>query len=192
MTSPSARRTPVAKTQRIRAEIMHMRVARAAVRLELEMVVLNIREAVAHLGLAGADGLRPDDFPRALDLTSPGHGGKFRRDDQFRPERAGAHFRSREVQVIFLFEHVVGKFIAQRQAHAPRPPVRPDNVAARDFRLLAAVLGVGRHEQRFAMRAQNRPIALVKPFRRGADCPRRGLALFDSKLKHFHAVRRRL
>ncbi len=52
----------VSKTKAIRTEEVDVNVARVAMLLELEMMVLNIAKAVAHLGFTGTDFSRPDNL----------------------------------------------------------------------------------------------------------------------------------
>jgi hypothetical protein len=55
----------VAEAEAIRAEKMHVNVSRAAVLLEFEMMMLEVLQAVAHFGFAGANRFRPDGLLRA-------------------------------------------------------------------------------------------------------------------------------
>ena len=60
-----------------------------------------------------------------------------------------------------------------------------DDIYAGDLRLFAAVLRVRRHDQRFAVRAQDGAGAFVKPFRRGADLSRRRASAFEPQRNIF-------
>src|SRR5689334_18428743 len=94
----------IAEAQRARAEVMHMHVARAAMRLELEMMVFDVLPAVAHLSFAAANVLRPNYFSGALDGDFAGHGLKIGINYEFRAKRAGADFRAGQVQVILFLK----------------------------------------------------------------------------------------
>ena len=156
--------------------------------LELKMVMLNIGKAVAHLPFAGRNLMGPQNFSRALDFYHAGNRLKFRVNDQFRAERTVAEFGAGQVEIISLFKLMVGELVSNRQADAQRRSVRTDEIDARDFRLLATVFGICRHNERFPVRAQHRAVALVDPFRRDADLARCGAPAFDTPLEDFHAV----
>ena len=81
----------------MRSEVVDMHVAGPPVRVEFEMMMLDIREAVAHLYLAGMDLFRPKQFAAALDGYLARDGLKFRIDHEFRAERAVANFRAGEI-----------------------------------------------------------------------------------------------
>jgi hypothetical protein len=55
------------EAQCARAEVMDMHVAGPAMRLELEVVMLEVLQAVAHCGIAGANFLRPEFTSITLD-----------------------------------------------------------------------------------------------------------------------------
>ena len=71
MTSPSCELDTIAEAQ-MRAEKMHVHIARPAMQFELEMMMLEIAQAVGHFFLAGGDLLRPElDASRAECSRSP-------------------------------------------------------------------------------------------------------------------------
>src|ERR1017187_2566370 len=79
-----------AEAESIGAEEMHVDIARTAVRLELEMMMLQVRRAVAHHGFPGMDLFGPDGPAVALDFHFPRHQAEIRIDHQFRADGARA------------------------------------------------------------------------------------------------------
>ena len=69
---------------------MDVRVARAAVAGIFEMMVLQIRECVRHVLLAGENLLGPDHFAAALDPHGARDVIETGIDEQFRADRASA------------------------------------------------------------------------------------------------------
>ena len=163
-----------AEAEAIGAEEMDVDVAGAAMRFELEMVMLDVAQAVAHFGFAGTDFFVPERFAGALDGDFTGDGIELGVKDDFRAEGTGAQFRACQIQIILFFEYVVGKFVAAGHADAVRVAVGVDDVDSGDFGFFAAIFGVGGNFQRLIVRAQNCAAAFVKPFRRRADLPRLG------------------
>ena len=83
---------PVAETQAVGPEEMNVNVSRAAMSFIFEMMMFNVRQAVTHLILSGAECFRPEQVAGALDLYLHRHGLEVRVHDEFRSERAGAKF----------------------------------------------------------------------------------------------------
>src|SRR6266540_1321280 len=94
----------VAEAQAACAEIMNVEIAGVAMRFEFEMMMLDVLQAVAHLGFAGADVLRPNDFAASFDGRFSRNRLELRIDHQLWAQRAGAYLRAGEIQVILLFE----------------------------------------------------------------------------------------
>jgi len=82
----------IAKTETIRTKEVHMNIARSAVGLKLEMMVFDISEAMAHLGLARPKRLAPLDLAVALDRRADRDRLKLWIDAQFGPQRTVAQF----------------------------------------------------------------------------------------------------
>ena len=57
---------PSAETQAIRSEEMNVDVARAAMRFKFEMMMLDVRQAVAHFSFAAAERFRPQHIRRRV------------------------------------------------------------------------------------------------------------------------------
>src|ERR1051326_959870 len=87
---------------------------------------------------------------------------------------------------------MIGELVARGHADAPRRARRVDEIDAGDLGLFAAVFGVRRNLQRFAVRTQRRTAAFVKPFGSGPDGAGRRTSSFDSPAIHAHAVGGRL
>jgi hypothetical protein len=64
----------------------------ATVRLEFEMVVLDVGQAVAHPGFAGGDGPGPEHPAGALDRHRAGNTRKIRVDHKFGTEGTRTDF----------------------------------------------------------------------------------------------------
>jgi len=62
----------VAKTETVCSKEVDMNLSRPAVPFKLEMMVLNILQAVTHFGFSSAKGLAPKDIPIPFDRR--GHG----------------------------------------------------------------------------------------------------------------------
>src|ERR1700730_7636031 len=162
----------IAETQAVRAVKMDVQIAGAAMGPELEMVMLDVGEAVAHFCGSGGDLALPDDALTTLDRHAAWHRMKIRVQHNLRAQRRSAKFGTREIQVISLFELVIGEFVSSGHADAAGLACGIDQIDSRYFGFLAAVFGVGRHDERLAVGAQNRAGAFVKPFRRRADATR--------------------
>ena len=94
----------------------------------------------------------------------------------------------REIEVVPPLHHVVGIFVAEREADAQHLAVVADDVEAGDLALLAAVLRVARKLDRLLRRDQPGAVALVGPFRLHADRAGGRLAALDAELEHLHGV----
>src|SRR5450432_962918 len=97
----------VSKAEGVGAEKMHVHIARPAVGFEFKVVVLQVRQAVAHHSLAGLDRLPPQHLTRAFDRHLARHVLEIRVHHQLRTDGAGAQLRCRQVQVVPLLELVV-------------------------------------------------------------------------------------
>ena len=100
------------ETQTIGSEEVDVGISGAAMLGILEMMVLQIFDAVTHVGIPRFDRLGPDDFSLtfdgnlALDVIQP------LSNDQFRSQGALPEFGMGQVEVIHFFHHVIGKFVA--------------------------------------------------------------------------------
>src|SRR5579863_9683713 len=159
-----------------------------AVRIEFEVVMLDIPQAVAHFRLARANLLPPQHARIALDHHLARHRLKIRVEHELGPDRTGANLRTRQVQIILLLELMIGKLVSGGHAHAPRHSRRIRKIDAGDFALFAAIFRVRGSFQGFAMRAQDRTRSFIEPFRRCANLPGRWAPSLDSPAKHLHAV----
>ena len=74
----------------MRPEEMPVDIARLAMSLELEMVMFEVGQAVAHLFLSSCHFLRPNRFRSTLDPNFPVDGQKFPTNHKLRSEAAGA------------------------------------------------------------------------------------------------------
>ena len=121
-------------------------------------------------------------------MTRPGHGVEDGIHDQLGAQGARAELGPGEVQVVLPLEAVVGELVPHGHAEATRPALGVDEIDAGDLGLFAAVLGVGRHEERLAVGAQDRARALVEPLGGDADAAGLGSAALQPPAEHPHAV----
>ncbi len=167
---------------------MNVHVSRAPMQLELEVVVLQVAQAVGHFFFAARDRLRPELLAAAGNGHRTGHGSKIRIDHQLGSNRTGAQLRSRQVEVVLLFEAMVRELVALGHAHSIGPAIGTNHIHHRDLGLLATVLRVGGDEQRLAVRVHDRAITFVEPLRGNPDFPVTRAAAFQAPAKHLHAV----
>ncbi len=173
------------------AEHVDVQIAGLAEERVLEVVVLEVGDGVAHVGLAGEEGLFPDrlavaaDAARALDVVGQGA------DQDFRAEGGGPELGVGEEEVVLPLGDVVGELVGEREADAVRRAVRADQVDAGDLRLLAGVEREGGAEERGAGADRLGAVALVEPF--GLHAGKLGrLAAFEAHAEHLHRVGQRL
>ena len=126
--------------------------------------------------------------PRSI-VTVPGDRAEIRIHHQLRSQGAGPQFGVRQVQVILLFQNVVGELVRHGHADAARISVVIDNVDAGHLGLFASVFRIGRHQKLLPVRPQRGPAAFVEPLRRDSDRARRGLSPLEARQVHPHAVR---
>src|SRR6476619_7729626 len=156
------------------AEEVHVDVAWPAMGAELEVMVLDVAQAVAHLGLAAGDCARPDGSTVAFDADLALDRLELRRQPELWSDRGRPQLRASEVEVVPALEDMIREFVPRREAHAARRPISIDDIAACDFRLFAAILREAGNHERVAVRAEHRTATLVKPLGRNAhDAGRR-------------------
>src|SRR4029453_17661036 len=90
----------LAEAEGVRAEEMDVDVAGPAMRVELEVMVLDVAQAVAHLRLAAGHHTRPDPLAAPLDPDLARDGIEDRRQRQLRPDRRRAALRRGQIQVV--------------------------------------------------------------------------------------------
>ena len=171
---------------------MHMDVAGLAEDRVFEMMMLEIGDRMRHVGLARQERLFPERLAIAQDARRAANVGRQVADQDFRAEGGVAQLRMRQIEIIDALGDVVGKFVRQGKADAKRRAVIADDVDAGDLRLLAAVHGKGRRDQRRAGRHRHGAVALVEPFGLHARCAGRGLAAFQPHAEHLHGIGQRL
>ncbi|GJE72756.1 hypothetical protein CHKEEEPN_4317 [Methylorubrum podarium] len=95
-----------------------------------------------------------------------------------------------EPEVVAALRDVVGELVGQGEAETDRPAGLIDQVDAGDLRLLAAVEGEGRRDQRRAGGDEAGTVTLVEPFGLGPDRSGRRLAALDAHQEHPHGIGR--
>src|SRR6185437_3508828 len=132
----------VAEAQGVSTIEVHMHRARLPVAFKLEVMVFQVGEAVAHVVLAGGDGLRPERFTAAQDADLAGNGVEIRVDRKLRANAAGAQLRSCKVEIVALLELMIGELIAHCHADAIWRSVFGDDVDASDLGFFATIFPV--------------------------------------------------
>lgn len=178
----------LAEAEQTGSQIMDMYIARMAVKFKLEVMMLKVCEAVAHLVFTGPYVSRPEGLSVALQGDGPGNGIEGRIDDKLRAERAHPQLGTSEIEVILLLADMVGELISGGHSQTIRLPVGRNEVTGGDFRFFAAVFGIGRYQERFAVSAKNGSVALIKPLGSDADGAGSGLSCCNPPLKHAHAI----
>src|SRR5690348_15311105 len=87
----------LAEAEQAGSEKMHMDISGTAVQFKLEVMMLKVCEAVAHLFFTGAYISRPEDSSVTPQAGGPGDGVEGRIDDKLRAERARTQLRAGEV-----------------------------------------------------------------------------------------------
>src|SRR6202034_684730 len=141
----------VAKTETVSSKEVDMNLSRLAVPFKLEMMVLNILQAVTHFGFPGAKCFAPEHAPIPFDGRGHRYRFEFRIDYKFRTKGTGAELRAREVQIVLFFKLMIRKLIAHRKANSIRLGIRSDEINACDFGLLASVLGITGNVERLSV-----------------------------------------
>src|SRR6516162_8286353 len=80
----------VAETETVGPQKVHMHISAPAMCRVLEVMVLDVGEAVTHFRIAAQEGLVPEHGSIALDGNGNRYGVEIRINHQFRPECAGA------------------------------------------------------------------------------------------------------
>src|SRR5271165_693590 len=186
---PILKSDAIAKTQAVGPEEMHVYVSRSAMTLELEVMMFQVPQAVAHLRLAGSEPARPEHTTVPVNLYFCRHRGKLGVHDQFRTERARPEFRARQVEIVLLLEPMIGELVARGHPDAVRRSVWPNHIDAGYLRLLATVFSITRDIERLPVCPQRGACPFVKPFWRNSDLSRRGTPSLLAPIKHLHTVR---
>src|SRR5690348_12437444 len=87
---------------------------------KLEVMMFNICQTVTHVGFPAGNDLAPEYSAIAEDPHFARYFVKLIFYDEFRADTARPQFRSGKVEVIALFEFVIGKFVALRETQAKR------------------------------------------------------------------------
>src|SRR5438477_1962867 len=84
---------------------------------------------------------------------------------------------------------MVAELVSEAEADAARHSVRVDDINAGKLRLLAGILGEGRHCERLPRRHELRSVALIEPFGLATGVAVRRLPALDTFKKHPHRIR---
>src|SRR4051812_13879924 len=108
----------LAEAEAVRAIKMHVHVAGTPMRIELEVMMLDVHQVVTHRDFAGRDRILPHSMSRALDRHLSGHCLKVAADNELWPNRAGAKLGACEIEIVRALELVVREFVACGHADA--------------------------------------------------------------------------
>ena len=97
-----------------------------------------------------------------------------------------------EEEIVLPLGDVVGELVEKREPDPIRYPVLADDVDAADLRLLAAVEGEMRRDERLSRCGDKRAVALVEPFRLDAPFAGLRLAALEAHPEHLHRIGERL
>src|SRR4029077_10272242 len=100
------------------SEKMNVHVPRAAMSLKLEMMMLEVAQAMTHFGLARPESARPEHTSLAINLDLRRDRRELWIDDEFRAQCAGSEFRSCQVQIVLLLESMIRELVAARHSNA--------------------------------------------------------------------------
>src|SRR5207248_4283664 len=140
-----------------------MSVAGAAMSLELEMMMFDVLQAMAHFRLTTPECLAPPRLTVTRDAGSHSNGVELRVNHHLRPKGTTAKLGAGQVEIIFLFEFVIGKLVSSRHPDSIRLSVGGNQIQTRNLGLLAAVFRVPGNVEGFSMRSQREACAFVKP-----------------------------
>lgn len=154
-----------AEAEDVCAEEVDVGIAGTTVSSIFKMMMFQIFESVGHVSLAGEELVGPDDFAIAFDGDTAAIVFEVGVDDEFRAEGAGAELGVGQVEIVFLFQHVVGEFVGKNEADTARFAGRIDDVSTRDFRFIATVVAETGDFEWLIVGAENGAAAFIKPFR---------------------------
>src|SRR5579872_6990388 len=107
------------KREAVRTHEVDVQGAGLAVKGEFEMVVLEIRQAVTHVVLAGGDLFLPQHVVAAEDAHRTRNVVEHGIDHELRADAAHAQLRSGKVEVVAALEDMIGELIARRHPDSP-------------------------------------------------------------------------
>src|SRR5215470_2829646 len=128
--------------QHICTEEMDVDLSRLAVSCKLEVMVLEVGETMAHIGLAGGDLCLPERGPFAPDMNMASNVTEVRANDQLRTEAAATQLGASQVKVIAFLKPVISEFIALSDADAKRHAIRSDEVDSCKLGFFPSILGM--------------------------------------------------
>ena len=127
---------------------MDVEIARTAEAVILEMMIFEIGQRVAHVGLAGEERLLPDHLAFAANAAHAFDAGRRIAHEHLRADGRMAELGVREIEIVLALGDMVGIFIAQSEAQPQRAALGVYHVETGKFRLLAAVEREGGLRQR--------------------------------------------
>ena len=152
------------------AQEMDMDVPWNPVRLEFEMMLLDLCQLEGGMLLASSDFLGPYRRTHAVDGALHRHGARhvleFGIERQLRPDRAITELSPREQARVPAGRNRIGEFVSRGQTHAPGNSIRTDKVYCGEFRFLRPAGRETRNGQRLSMGAQMHAVPFGKPRRR--------------------------
>src|SRR5271165_5298200 len=107
----------------MRSKEMHVKMPRNTVAVELEVMMLEVGEAVRHVFFARLNRLVPYLLAIALNTDFTSNGGEISAGNELWADAAVTQLRSRKIQIVVALELVIGKFIAHAKTDTVRRPI---------------------------------------------------------------------
>jgi len=118
----------VGDRQRRGAEIVDVEITRTAEAIVLEVMIFEVGQRVAHVGLAGQEGLLPDRLTLSHDAAHALDRVRDLAHHHFGANGGVTQLGMREIQIVLPLGDVVGIFIAEGEAKAHRAALCIDHV----------------------------------------------------------------
>ncbi|VXB96765.1 hypothetical protein PSEUDO8O_20332 [Pseudomonas sp. 8O] len=178
----------VGERQRRGAEEVHMHIAGTQELAILEVVVLEVLQAVAHVVLTGEELLLPQHLVAPTNTADAGQVTRQLADQHFRAEGTEAQLRVGQVQVVLALDHMVGELVAKGEADAIRLAIVANHIEAGQLGLLTEVLGEVGHREVLARANHDAAITFVEPLRLRAFAACGRATAGHAPLEHLHGV----
>src|SRR5882762_6155329 len=126
---------------------MDMHSASLTVAGKLEVMMLQVREAMAHVVFTGCNLFLPNGRTSTFNPDFSVHIAEIIADDELRSQTARTQLRCREIEIISPFEFVIRELIPRRHSDAMRNAVLINQVDACHLSFFAAILSMARDLQ---------------------------------------------
>ena len=126
----------IAETESTGAVEMDVDIAGLPVHGELEVMMLDVFECMAHVRLAAFDRFFPEQRAFAVNTSMAGHRIEIGIKNQFGPDGAFPQLAAGQIEVVLLLQDVIGELVTLSHADTTRLSVAVDEVDAGDFRFV--------------------------------------------------------